>query len=61
MHDAQRGHRPSDPEQVVRDIAFGRAVELVAGVPCTDLGQKRTCVCGHHRKTREEKGTALGN
>jgi hypothetical protein len=30
------------------------AVELVAGVSCTDLSHKRTCICDHYRKREKE-------
>jgi hypothetical protein len=33
----------------------GRAFELVAGVSCTDLSHKRTCICGHYRKRKKKR------
>jgi hypothetical protein len=45
----------SSPVRLVADLVNfeplgGRAVELDAGVSCTDLSHKRTLCCGHYRK-----------
>ena len=39
------------PEQVIPDIAFGRAVELSSR---TALGHKRTCVSGYYSKRKRK-------
>ena len=48
----------SSPVRLLADLVDfeplgGRAVELVAGISCTDLSHNWTCVCGHYRKRKK--------